>query len=254
MRGHSLAISTVILCMLPNLETAQDKSSANFSYEVVSVRPFKGESQGIYSGRSSFHSDVTLSSLIEFAFDVRQPEQISGIPHWADSERYAVQAKADDKTIAAMGKMSFQDQLVLRRQMCVAMLVDRFGLKFHDEEKQVPVYELVIAKSGPKLTKSMDKGSSSSMGGGTLKGTGMATSEIAQRLSGPAGRMIIDKTGLEGRFNVQMSWTVDDSAGSDDLRPSLFTAIQEQLGLRLVSSRATIAIVVIDALTKPSEN
>jgi len=138
--------------------------------------------------------------------------------------------------------------------MCIAMLEDRFGLKFQNENKQVPVYELVIAKSGPKLKKSSAQGSHSSMVGGALTGTGMTITEIAERLSGPAGQMIVDKTGLEGRFDVGMNWAVEDDPESDDPRPSLFTAIVEQMGLRLAPSKATMNTVVIDALTQPSEN
>ena len=92
------------------------------------------------------------------------------------------------------------------------------------------------------------------MGGGVLKGTGMTLPEIAERLSGPAGRMIIDKTGLEGRYDVDMNWAVEDSPESNDPRPSFFTAIEEQIGLRLVSSKSTLNTVAIDSLAKPSEN
>lgn len=254
MRRTTLVIPIAALCMFSSLGSGQTEASAAYAYEVVSVRPYNGDTHGISSSRGSFHSDVTLSSLIRFAFDVRLPEQISGIPHWADSAQYVVQAKVDEKTMAAMGKLPFQDQLAQRRQMCVAMLEDRFGLKFHNENKEVPVYELVIAKSGPKLKKSPAQGSHSSMGGGTLKGTGMTIAEIAQRLSGPAGRMIIDKTGLEGRYDIEMNWAIEDDPESDDPRPSLFTAIQEEMGLRLVSAKATMNTVVIDALTEPSEN
>ena len=255
MRRSSLAIPLALLCMISDLGSGQTGASAAYAYEVVSVRPYKGEPHGISSRRDSFHSDVSLSNLIRFAFDVRLPEQISGIPRWADSEQYVVQAKVDEKTMAAMGKLPFQDQMAQRRQMCVAMLGERFGLKYHNENKQVQVYELVVAKGGPKLKKnSSAQGSHSSMGGGALKGTGITIPEIAERLSAPAGRMIIDKTGLEGRYDVEMNWAVEDDRESDDPRPSLFKAIEEQMGLRLVSSKALINSVVIDVLAKPSEN
>ena len=254
MRRSTFAIPVVVLCMFSSLGSGQTEASSAYTYDVVSERPNKGDAHGISSSRASLHSDVALSILIRFAFDVRLPEQISGIPHWADSAQYVVQAKVDEKSIAAMAKLSFQDQIAQRRQMCIAMLEDRFGLKFHNENKQVPVYELVIAKSGPKLKKSSAQGSHSSMVGGALTGTGMTITEIAERLSGPAGRMIVDKTGLEGRFDVGMNWAVEDDPESDDPRPSLFTAIVEQMGLRLAPSKATMNTVVIDALTQPSEN
>lgn len=254
MRKSSLAVS-IALCIFSSLGSAQTAVSTEFRYEVVSVRPYKGDSHGITSGSTSFHSDVSLSSLIRFAFDIRLPEQISGIPHWADSAQYFVQAKVDEKTTLAMRRLPFQDQLSQRRKMCIAMLEDRFGLKFHIENKLVPVYELVIAKSGSKLKRnSSAQGSHSSMGNGTLKGTGMTSTEIAQRLSDPAGRMIIDKTGLDGRYDIEMNWSVEDDPESNDPRPSLFTAIEEQTGLRLVSSKVILNTVVIDALAKPSAN
>lgn len=250
-----IAVYVALLCLFSSFGLAQTEAKPGYSYEVVSVRPYKGDPHGISSSSTSFHSDVALSNLIRFVFDVRLPEQISGIPHWADSAQYFVQAKVDEKTTTAMQKLPFQDQLVQRRQMGIAMLEDRFGLKFHNETKQVPVYDLVIAKGGLKLKANPSaQGSHSSMGGGVLKGTGMTITEIAQRLSGTADRMIVDKTGVNGRYDVDMSWAPDDNRDSNDPRPSLFTAIEEQMGLRLSSSKAAMTTIVIDALARPSEN
>ena len=93
MRRSTFAIPVVMLCMFSSLGSGQTEASSAYTYDVVSVRPNKGAAHGISSSRASFHSDVALSILIRFAFDVRLPEQISGIPHWADSAQYVVQAE-----------------------------------------------------------------------------------------------------------------------------------------------------------------
>lgn len=252
----AMLFAAVFLCHHPTLCAAQQSiNSVPYTYEVASIREYKGEPTGISTRPDSFHSDVSLASLIRFAFNAELPEQISGIPHWAESVRYLIQAKVDEKTMNALQKLPVEERLAGRRQLIIAMLTDRFGLKFHYQDKKVPVYELVVAKHGPKLQRSADKEhSSSSMGRGTLKGTGMTTADLAHRLSGTLGQQVIDKTGLDGRYDMEMSWSIDDSPQSTDTKPSLFTAVQDELGLRLLSSKATMSTPVIDALEKPSEN
>ena len=152
------------------------------------------------------------------------------------------------------------------RQMMQGLLSDRFKLITHFESKDLPVYALVPAKEGPKLK---DAGppqnpTDMSLHGG---GSGLITAQhitmpfVAQHLSDRLGRLVIDKTGLTGYYDFKLEWTPDETEGNgvppppaDRTGPSLYTAIQEQLGLKLETQKAPVKILVIDRAEKASEN
>jgi uncharacterized protein (TIGR03435 family) len=152
------------------------------------------------------------------------------------------------------------------------ILVERFGLKVHHETRTLPVYALVVAKGGPKMTASKPQPNdpdgmpgnpgvlNTSLGRET--GRGALIEFLAEDLSDALGRKVVDKTGLTGRYDFTLTWAPDDDAaamGSSASSgapqgPSLFTAVQEQLGLKLEPVKAPVDVVVIDHLEKPSEN
>jgi uncharacterized protein (TIGR03435 family) len=158
--------------------------------------------------------------------------------------------------------------------MLQALLTDRFQLKFHRETKELPVYALVLArrdgKLGPNLTPSKEgscadrnlpsasQSSGPFCGGGggrgKISGLGMLIGGVADVLSRMLDRTVIDKTLLTGRFDFQVQFTPDDRQASDSQNPSLFTALQEQLGLKLESQKGPVEIFVIDGAQKPTEN
>jgi uncharacterized protein (TIGR03435 family) len=209
--------------------------------------------------------------LLGTAYRVQQ-FQISGGPDWIRADRFDVDGKADDP------KAGF-DQL---RLMLQSLLQDRFKLRVHFETKVSPVYDLVVGKRGPKIKLSVDQTSPDVNGPSPLEATGpnhgafrfgpgsmignavhlsLFTRFLSQRLD----RQVIDKTNLSGRFDIQLRWTPDigenplDLGGNtippaDPSHPSIFAAIQEQLGLRLESTRAPVEILVIDHVEKPSAN
>jgi uncharacterized protein (TIGR03435 family) len=256
-RSANLILTLVTLPMFWYSASAQQpEGTKTFKYDVVSVKPFRGDDRHGYVNATSdsFSSNVPISKLIQIAFSLLMPDQVSGAPSWANSEHYSIEAKVDEDTLAALNKLPRQQRLEQRRRMLLAILIERFGLTFHHETREMPSFELVVAKGGTKLKRSDATGSSSSMGGENLKGTGMETSDLCQRLSGLVGRQIIDKTGMAGRFDMELSWSNEDNPTSSDIGPSIFTALQEQLGLKLVSSKAPTDTVVIDALAKPSAN
>jgi len=137
------------------------------------------------------------------------------------------------------------------------LLADRFKLKFHRESKEVPGYILVVAEGGPKLKEpSADEPRRGSVSGiGTLSGLTSAAS-IAGTVARDLGVPVIDNTGLTGRYIVDFKWTPENQRGVDAINqgPSIFTALQEQLGLRLVPKPTTIEFLVIDSAEKPTEN
>jgi len=196
--------------------------------------------------------------------------QIAGGASWVSSDRFDVECKAEDPK-------TDNGQL---RLMLQSMLEDRFRLQLHRETKESAVYALVVAKGGPKIKSSSDQTSPDDVGpaqtgdgpnhGGVLLGNGLlignavALSRFATVLSPQLERMIVDRTNLAGRFDIRLHWTPDarelpqDVTGrpsqNDSDAPSIFTAIQEQLGLKLEPAKGPVEVIVIDHAERPTVN
>ena len=205
--------------------------------------------------------NVSLKVLLVNAYGIREGLMF-GLPGWAGSSRFDVTAKVSDPDMKALSKLSREQ----RQAMLAALLVDRFHLKIHTEIKTLPVYELVVAKGGPKLTATVvpppDTKNLDPLGLGNLdvQGTnitaaGVTLSDLAGNLSFPLDRTVINKTGLTGRYDFQLRWTADGaSAGATDAPPDLFTAIQEQLGLKLQAAKGPVTTLVVDHVEQPTAN
>ena len=226
------------------------------AYDVVSVRPHKaGDPMGSYwrSSASGFSASVQVRSLIMSGYSVIMPNQLSGLPQWAETEEFDVQAKLDPENVEALGKLQGDSRSKQMMLLMQALLADRFKMKAHVEVKELPVYNLVIAKGGLKM-KQADAGPSTgySMRLGSITGKSVPIVALIGSLSHPAGRLIIDKTGLTGNYQVDLTWAWQDDPNA--VGPSIFTALQEQLGLKLEPAKAPLDVVVIDHLERPSEN
>lgn len=229
--------------------------AAGNSFDVVSVKTGGDPSRGMsmQTTPSSFSvSNVTLKYLIQFAWDVKS-FQVSGGPGWIGSDRFTIQAKSGHRMAA-----DITEQLHSRVRL---LLADRFELRLHGEDRVMPVYELVVAGTGPKLSPAKNGETEGwYSGSGMLKGTRVKTGTIARALSDPTGRLVIDRTGLNGYYDFSLTWAPDSAAGAaahpseQAAGPSLFTAVQEQLGLRLKAAKAPIEMLVIDNAEKPSSN
>ena len=139
--------------------------------------------------------------------------------------------------------------------MLRALLADRFHLQVRHELKQLPVYEFVVAKGGAKLKESPASAPIGySMSSGRINGHGIEIANLAHSLAGVAGRLIIDKTGLTGKYDIDLNWSGEDSSGTTDSGPSIFAALQEQLGLKLEPAKAAVDTIVVEHIEKPSEN
>jgi len=205
--------------------------------------------------------NVSLKHLLVNAYGIREGLMF-GLPGWADSSRFDVTAKVADTDLRAFRSLSREQ----RQAMLAALLVDRFHLKIHTEIKTLPVYELVVAKGGPKLTATVvpppDTKNLDPLGLGNLdvQGTnitaaGVTLSDLAGNLSFPLDRTVLNKTGLTGRYDFQLRWTADGaSAGATDAPPDLFTAIQEQLGLKLQAAKGPVTTLVVDHVEQPTAN
>jgi uncharacterized protein (TIGR03435 family) len=202
------------------------------------------------SGSRVTVSTITLNRLISLAYDVKT-YQLSGGPSWAGdaSTAFDIEARADGTPSA--------DQVHVMLQ---TLLAGRFHLKLHREMKDLPVYDLVVAKNGPKMKESAADATASVgvQGGATgsrqLTYTKVSMAELATGLASGAGRPVIDKTGLTGSYSFSLEWTLDGTPADVATGPSLFTAVEEQLGLKLEPAKAPTEMLVIDHAEKPTEN
>jgi uncharacterized protein (TIGR03435 family) len=237
------------------------------SFEVVSIKPSDpaatGTRVGIVPGGIFEARNATLRGLIQQAYEVRD-FQLSGGPGWMNTEKYDIEAKGNGPEVseADLIKMTDEQRNQFQQQMLGklrTMLADRFQLRVHRETKEMPVFALVVTKNGPKIVKSADDFTPRSglsvrrnAGGKTeLTGTQVPLAFLARQLSNQVGRPVVDKTGLKGTFDFKTAFAPDlgDSDG-----PSIFTALEEDLGLRLDPQRGPVEIVVIDAVAHPSAN
>ena len=221
-----LAVASALLAQAPK-------------FEVASIRPgIPGERGGVTTGKGRLLvENETLKRCMMGAFSVG-PNQIVGGPPWLETDTFYINAKAetpvdDDAVIMAM----------LRE-----LMKDRFKLESHRESRTIPAYVLGVAKDGPKLEKSAGGESSTLWGRGRITSRVTTIDHCAEVLSRVMDFPVVNQTGLDGVFDLKIEWTTAETG------PSIFTALQEQLGLRLTSRKTPVDVVVIDHVEKPTEN
>ncbi len=214
---------------------------------------------------------VPLRTLISEAYSFAEMElrddELIGLPGWAKDATYDIRAKVSPEDIAAWTKMedmSMEETIehMLSREATPDMLMTRnlletrFGLKVHYETRVEPVYELLVDKGGTKLKPAKDpKHGNMTRNAGVMKGDGVPMQFLAMFLSMPLQRSVLDHTGLGGHFDFELHFLPDNAPpGTDNNDPDLFTAVREQLGLTLKSSRGPVLVVVVDSLHEPSPN
>jgi uncharacterized protein (TIGR03435 family) len=246
-------------------------------WDAASIKPSDPnarESRFMFTPDGISVTHVPLFFIVREAFGL-EDDRIFGGPAWAKTSFFDIQAKVAPEDAAKLKDLSFPQ----RFQMVIALLQDRCGFKFHHEKRDLPVYDLVVAKGGSKLTPS--KPDVADENGekhgnhmllnrrGHIESTGADFQGLARMLSAQLHRTVIDKTGLTGSFDYKLDWSPDDAppamakagdaapvetASSENSGPSLFTALEEQLGLKLESSRGPVDVVVIDQLEQPTAN
>ncbi len=210
-------------------------------------------------------AQMTLRHFIMYAYDVKQFQVIGG-PNWLDMEHYDIVAKlekAEDPlpADATPRQRSMADTARIRAAL-QALLAERFRLTFHHESKEMPAYVLTVAKGGFKLTEAPgDGGSSMNSKGSTarnLTATRASMERLAAFLAREVGGPVSDQTQIQGVYSFTLDWTPDDlkpaASSEQPPLPSIFTAIQERLGLKLEPHKAPVDILVVDSAEKPSEN
>ena len=192
-------------------------------------------------------TNASPKTMIRNAYDILS-FQLAGEPRWLDTDMYDIVA-----TTGGIEKIS-PEQLKLLLQN---LLADRFRLKVHWEMRKASVYALVLDKNGPKFKESAevqgpDINTQKGPGRAQMKGTRAPISILASNLGNQLGRIVLDKTGLRGVYDWILEWNPDLTV--DSSRPSLFTALQGQLGLRLEAQKGQMETLVIDSVERPSEN
>lgn len=222
---------------------------ASESFEVASVKPgdpsFQGMSMRTAPNRFAV-TNATLQFLIGYAWRV-QNFQIYGLPGWAKSELFSIDARIPD--IPRVEKTSAEQIPAMLRHL----LEGRFSLRLHKETRELPAYALVVAQSGAKLTPDAAGPGGITSGPGMLRLAGQPLSELAENLARQIGRPVLDRTGISGAFDMALKWA-PDATSADATGPSVFTAIQEQLGLKLQPVKAPVEVLVIERVERPSAN
>jgi uncharacterized protein (TIGR03435 family) len=198
--------------------------------------------------------------MMSFAFD-RPARKITGKPGWMDTDKWDIEAKPDT---------SGEPNVSQLKLMMQKLFAERFGLQVHEEKRKMAAYVLIVSKDGPKMTKTADASSSTHVllyPQGVIIAKSATIADLAQWLRSIFGQPVMDKTGLdEGRWDFTMRWTPDETQFADvpesvrrpaddaNPPPPLFTAIQEQLGLKLETQKAEVPVLVVDHVDHPSPN
>lgn len=231
--------------------SAQTAPAAAAGFEVASIRPHGGEDDhqetNLLPGGRYVGINATVRKLIRLSLAV-EDEQILGAPGWIDKERYDIEAKTGSSD--RLEPPEFQRDLL-------ALLQNRFQFRFHRETRERTVYWLVVPKGGMKLKNAIgtEEASMSTNSNGATKvldAKAMTMRELAGALSRQTGKTVEDHTGLSGRFDVKLEW--DESQAVNAELPSIFTAIQEQLGLKLNTAKGEVGVIVVDHVEQPSVN
>lgn len=231
-------------------------ADADPSFEVATVKPSSIDERGSAIHAGGGHLTIknqTLNTMLLFAYGIH-PKQIVDAPEWLATDRYDVDGVIDTEGEPSLKQM----QRIVQK-----LLTDRFALKFHHETRELSVYALTAARNGPMLAKS--KGDPNRLGdendqmhGGqvTMTITNMSMTDFTLIMQFFTDRPVVDQTGLVGKWDFKWTWTTDDSHVLPDTNaaPGLFTAIQEQLGLKLEAKKAPADVFVVDHIERPSPN
>jgi uncharacterized protein (TIGR03435 family) len=242
-----------------------NKANADPSFEVATIKPSPpnrpGKSVGFRGGHYMCRN-TNVNDLIALAYGLHA-KQIVGGPDWLGTDLYDIEIKPDAESLP-------NDKLI--KTMLQKLLADRFKLTFHHDKRELSVYVISVASGGPKMTTSdaNSRTAFSFRGLGDLLVTNMTTTDFAIWMqAGVMDKPVVDQTGLPGRYDFQLKWTPDESQfaqfrgtgavvppPTDDpsAPPNLYTAMQEQLGLKMGTAKLSDDVIVIDHVEKPSEN
>jgi uncharacterized protein (TIGR03435 family) len=287
--SHKVVLVVTAIAIAVTPVASQAPSAQKPSFEVASIKPNKSDENRVailgQPGGRFVATNISLTRLMDAAYSVRE-FQILGGPNWIRTDRWNIEAKAPEGSIPPPSAQPDPATINPMTLMLQSLIEDRFQLKMHRDTRELPVYELVIASGGPKIKISEDQGpvrppepgvspqrggpmprGSARLGRGDFEANGVPFGTLITALSQALDRVVIDKTSFKGRYDIKLQWTPEIEQGPglpggpessaprvDAQGPSIFTALQEQLGLRLESSKGPVEVIVIDSVQKPSEN
>jgi uncharacterized protein (TIGR03435 family) len=264
------SLAVLLLALIPWAvigQSAPDAAKAP-TFDIASIRQnvdpkIRWRMQFTADGVSAL--DVTLQYALEEAYGLYDPQRWSGGPDWLNQRRFNIEARFDPAEYKNI-------TLEQRRAMLQQMLADRCKLVVHHEPKEFPLYALAIARKGPKLSETKPESLNPHNVYGTsclvrhsssdqLQMQGCTIREFANLLTGAArtdlNRNVIDQTGLTGRYDFALNWSPQDQALAEQMKatgPAIFSALQEQLGLKLKTTKGMLDTIVVDHIEMPSEN
>ena len=257
------------------------------AFQVATIKPSSGTEtragMGFSAGGRGFTTvNATVRDLIQEAYNVKSAGQIEGASGWMTADKFDIEARMDDAQVEAMTNLAMEKKIEQVRLMLQSLLEERFALKLSESTRQATFFDLVVAKGGAKLkptemapvdatgapAHSVNGTRLLRRGPGKLEATGASMGLLTDTLSRlhelgaeggfTVGELIVDKTGLTGMYDWTLNWTPDAVAQGDDVGdaggPSLFTALQEQLGLKLEKTKAPVEVLVIEHVERPTEN
>ncbi|HMG84822.1 MAG TPA: TIGR03435 family protein [Terracidiphilus sp.] len=245
------------------------------AFDVASIHP----NNSVHTARTHIYSyanqghfiaiNATPMQLLQYAYNL-PGSRILGLSGWATSAKYDIEAKSGQALVDRLAVLPYPDAKDQLLKMVQLLLADRFHLAAHRESRELPVYELVVAKGGVKFSPVKDGPKhvvdSNSRAGNvsmSITSSSHAMNDLAEMLYRYTGRVVFDRTGLTGIYTISLTFTPDDSrsavpdtetTSSVDASPSIFTALKEQLGLELKSSKGPVDVLVVDHIDPPTEN
>lgn len=243
------------ICWIAAL-TALTAFAQDARFEVASVKPAAEDRPG-YSIRNEpgrmETRNTTLHELIEYAFSVRAFQVVDG-PAWVRNARFDITAKNEPGEEPRSNAARWERERARLRHL----LEDRFQLELRQEQREVPIYALTVDKGGPKMVAAEPLGnvdSTKTRDGSMMKLKGGTMARLAEVLSGVVERPVVDETGLAGAFDLELKYSFEMSEDpSPDAYPSIFTALKDQLGLKLTGKKGISPVWVIVKAEKPGEN
>lgn len=231
------------------------KKDAHPSFDIATIKPADPNAVNgnfIVGGHRISIQNQTIASLISFAFTLHQKQIVDG-PPWLDTQGYDIVGQSEIEGVPDL----HQTQEMLQR-----LLVSRFGLRFHTEKRELAIYAITVVKGGPKLTKSTASPDELPTQSGSRNGreqvrrfTNNSMPDLALGMLNFVDRPVVDETGLKGRYDFVLKWSPENTPVTEQsAAPGLFTAFQEQLGLKLEARKGPADVLVIDRCEKPSEN
>jgi uncharacterized protein (TIGR03435 family) len=280
----ALAAQSVLAQPTPAPTPVQEATASWPAFEVAAIRPSNSDTalHNFMISPNRFRvENGTAIALIRFAYNVKSDAQLPKEPRWIESERFDIDAKIADPQAEAMKSLPPDRKLDQYRLMLRSLLLDRFKLQVSRQMKEIPVYALVVGKKGSKLRpakapldpQAQPMPTLSGGSRGQLRAGAVSMAVFTDWLSGRddlSGRVVLDETGLQGTFDFTLDWAPDQQSNAMSngavatqgagagAQPSpggsILTALQEQLGLKLESTRDKVEVLVIDRIDRPSDN